>query len=316
MRGHMMHGRPAADAEGEMVSSNMWNWVMGPDGQMVVVPNHGRQQEWEQVRHARNCRALSCEPAPSMHVGGEIGLGARPGSQAACAVTARCCARLAECTHTCAGQTGKWTADMLATKSLPQTPELMRTKRLSPWKLHGPFPKGPPSEQAVPSRLATPLSAARSRVGSAVAGSRPQTSPDGKAQPPRTPSFGSASIRATFQVRFPGDARVYEFTSWEEVNKEFERRGYDPRHANIHTNKARPLSRSRTARSSAHHVTSYTDMSKTINDLASSGHSPYRNVKPGLPIVRGEVDPLHYYGSINGSPLPILKTAPRIPRLP
>ena len=205
---------------------------------------------------------------------------------------------------------------MLATKSLPQTPELMRTKRLSPWKLHGPFPKGPPSEQAVPSRLATPLSAPRSRVGSAVAGSRPQTSPDVKAQPPRTPSFGSASVRATFQVRFPGDPLVYDFTSWEEVNKEFERRGYDPRHANIHTNKDRPLSRSRTARSGAHHVTSYSDMSKTINDLASSGHSPYRNVKPGLPIVRGEVDPLHYYGSVNGSPLPILKTAPRLPRSP
>ena len=44
-------------------------------------------------------------------------------------------------------QTGKWTADMLATKSLPQTPDVMRTKKLTPWKLNGPFPKGPPSEQ-------------------------------------------------------------------------------------------------------------------------------------------------------------------------
>ena len=44
-------------------------------------------------------------------------------------------------------QTGKWTADMLATKSLPQTPDVMRTKKLTPCKLHGPFPKGPPSEQ-------------------------------------------------------------------------------------------------------------------------------------------------------------------------
>ena len=34
---------------GAMVSSNMWNWVTGPDGQMVCVPNHGRQQEWQQV---------------------------------------------------------------------------------------------------------------------------------------------------------------------------------------------------------------------------------------------------------------------------
>jgi hypothetical protein len=33
----------------EMVSSNMWNWVTGPDGAMVCVPNHGRQQEWSEV---------------------------------------------------------------------------------------------------------------------------------------------------------------------------------------------------------------------------------------------------------------------------
>lgn len=34
---------------GQMVSSNMWNWVTGPDGAMVCVPNHGRQQEWSEV---------------------------------------------------------------------------------------------------------------------------------------------------------------------------------------------------------------------------------------------------------------------------
>jgi len=29
-------------------------------------------------------------------------------------------------------------------------------------------------------------------------------------------------------VHFPRDALVYDFTSWEDVNKEFERRGFDP----------------------------------------------------------------------------------------
>jgi len=39
-------------------------------------------------------------------------------------------------------------------------------------------------------------------------------------------------------VRFPGDPLVYEFKSWEEVNDEFVKRGYDPKNANIHTAKS------------------------------------------------------------------------------
>ena len=68
--------------------------------------------------------------------------------------------------------------------------------------------------------------------------------------------------------------------------------------------------------SGSEHQTSYNAMSTTINDLASTGQSPYRNIKPALPIVRPDLDPLHFYGSVNGSPLPMLKTAPRLPRSP
>jgi hypothetical protein len=41
----------------QMVSSNMWNWVTGPDGAMVCVPNHGRQQEWNKVERSPALRA-------------------------------------------------------------------------------------------------------------------------------------------------------------------------------------------------------------------------------------------------------------------
>lgn len=254
----------------EMVSSNMWNWVTGPDGAMVCVPNHGRQQEWKQA--------------------------------------------------------GNWKSDMLM-HTPPQTPEFMRTKKLSPWKLNGPFPKGPPSEHPGSSRVATPAaslsaqgSRAGSRVGSAMSGARPRSTQAGSKTGGRFPT-DATSVKATFQVRFPGDPMVYEFKSWEEVNIEFDRRGFDPRHANIHTNQpsaSRPKSMgmSRTRASGMEQTTSYNDMSTTINDLASTGHSPYRNVRPNLPVVRAEVDPIHFYGSVNGSPLPLLLSGPRLPRSP
>ena len=57
-------------------------------------------------------------------------------------------------------------------------------------------------------------------------------------------------------------------------------------------------------------------MSSTINQLASSGDNPYLNTKAQLPVTRSPVDPLHFYGSVNGSPLPVLKKAPRLPRSP
>lgn len=141
-------------------------------------------------------------------------------------------------------------------------------------------------------------------------------------------------------VRFPGDPVVYDFKSWEEVNNEFVKRGYDPKNANIHTAKSGKTctrsvpktmlclitssfsgrSRPNTigTRRSVHrkNTTSYNDMSSTINDLASSGENPYLNTRPQLPVTRSPVDPLHFYGSVNGSPLPLLKTAPRLPRSP
>jgi len=57
-------------------------------------------------------------------------------------------------------------------------------------------------------------------------------------------------------------------------------------------------------------------MSSTINDLASSGDNPYLNTMALLPVTRSPIDPLHFYGSVNGSPLPVLKKAPRLPRSP
>lgn len=57
---------------------------------------------------------------------------------------------------------------MLATGQMPQTPDLMRTKKLTPWKLNGPFPKG--LEQAkLSSRVGTPMMPLRLLKDSIVA---------------------------------------------------------------------------------------------------------------------------------------------------
>jgi hypothetical protein len=34
------------------------------------------------------------------------------------------------------------------------------------------------------------------------------------------------------------------------------------------------------------HTHTHSDMSKTINDMASTGNNPYTNIRPNLPIVR------------------------------
>ena len=77
-----------------------------------------------------------------------------------------------------------------------------------------------------------------------MSGARPRTVGEAESIniPQRSLPAGS-SEGATFQVRFPGDAQVYDFKTWEEVNMAFDGRGFDPRHANIHTNRpssARP----------------------------------------------------------------------------
>jgi len=165
----------------------------------------------------------------------------------------------------------------------PRTPDNMRTKKLMPWKLNGPFPKGFTSETrqeteyflplsqkrnisltlpSIYSRACTPMvlspqgSRMGSRMGTPMAESRPRTTQD-------------VNLNATFQVRFPGDSSLYEFKSWDEVDKEFKRRGYDPRHANIHSNKSE--TRSHVQKDRSRILTSYGDMSTTIKQLASEG---------------------------------------------
>ena len=48
----------------------------------------------------------------------------------------------------------------------------------------------------------------------------------------------------------------------------------------------------------------------------STGQSPYNSPYRALNNVRQVEDTLHFYGSVNGSPIPILKAAPRLPRSP
>ena len=52
-----------------------------------------------------------------------------------------------------------------------------------------------------------------------------------------------------------------------------------------------------------------------LRSLFSSGNSPYARRDRAM-VVREDIDPLHFYGSVNGSPIPMLKTAPRLPRSP
>jgi hypothetical protein len=116
--------------------------------------------------------------------------------------------------------------------------------------------------QSIYSRACTPMvlspqgSRMGSRMGTPMADSRPRTTQ-------------GVNLNATFQVRFPGDSSLYEFKSWDEVDKEFKRRGYDPRHANIHSNKSE--TRSHVQKDRSRILTSYGDMSTTIKQLASEG---------------------------------------------
>ena len=249
-----------------MVSSNMWTETTGCDGTTFFLPNHGQQQLNKEVSQKE-----------STHAG-----------TFACAHTAR------EADMKVV-QTGKWTSDMLG-RSLPQTPELRRTKALSPWKLNGPFPGegghalamhgGRPLSSRLqtamscvslsPSRPASRVSTAASRARTAGGQERPA--------PSRQSSRSSTApgVRATFQVRFPGDDTIFVFKTWEEVSTAFAKRGFNPKQANVHTRQGAP-SRTRavapgatSARRQSSMETSYAEMSKALNTLASRGQNPYR----------------------------------------
>ena len=181
-------------------------------------------------------------------------------------------------------------------RSLPQTPELRRTKALSPWNLNGPFPGEDGQTLAMhgfrplssrwktamscvslsPSRPASRVSTAASRAHTAGGQERPA--------PSRQSSRSSTApgVRATFQVRFPGDDTIFVFKTWEEVSTAFAKRGFNPKQANVHTRQGAP-SRTRavapgatSARRQSSMETSYAEMSKALNTLASRGENPYR----------------------------------------
>mmetsp|Transcript_6279 Transcript_6279/g.9933 ORF Transcript_6279/g.9933 Transcript_6279/m.9933 type:complete len:293 (+) Transcript_6279:103-981(+) len=276
-----------------MVSEGMWKWTRAPGGDLIVVPNYYQQQQmvkkgiWKQ-----DGLAMTRESTPArVRMVRSYPYGRR---------------------------------SALSRLQTPQSPALAGPG-FGTLKLPGllPTPKlEAGGETDMMSRAMTPAPLSRQS----------------------TRSVRSKAHNPVFQVRFPGEEEMHEFNSWDEVRLAFSTRGYDPKNANIHSTakdkekkvfdpsqkeyvppdeflrrRLGILDNKRPPTSPKRKDTSYNKMSETLHELSASGLNPYTNriQKDKLSkTTRNQLDPLHFYGTVNGGGISELKEAPRIARSP